>query len=70
MRGDASQLHEKKVKYQRVLDKHDPFDQLILELGRTGVLDVSVVSIRDEPLNLPSDGYSRKVIPSRGKQSS
>lgn len=61
---------EKKVKYQRVLNKQDPFDQLILELGQTGVLDVSVVGIRDEPSGVTPDGYSRKAVPPRGKHSS
>ena len=59
-----------KVKYQRVLNKHDPFDQLILELGQTGVLDVSVVGIHEEPSAVMPDGYSRKAVPPRGKHSS
>jgi len=62
--------HEKKVKYQKGLNKHDPFDQLILELGRTGVLDVSVVDIHDEQSEIQAEGYSRKAIPPRRKHSS
>jgi hypothetical protein len=70
VRDEKPRSHEKKVKYQRVLNKHDPFDQLILELGQTGVLDVSVVGIRDEPSDVTPDGYSHKAVPPRGKHSS
>lgn len=70
MVGEKRLLHEKKVKYERVLDKHDPFDQLILELGRTGVLDISVVSIHDESSDAMIGEYSRKPVPSRGKHTS
>ncbi len=41
MRGD------KKTKYHWVLNEHDSFDQLILELERNGTLDVSIVGIQD-----------------------
>jgi hypothetical protein len=61
---------DKKIKYQRVLNKDDPFDQLILELGQTGVLDVSVVGIHDESSPIISDEYSHKAVPPRGKHSS
>lgn len=30
--------------YKKVLNKKDPFDQLILHLARTGILDVTIVS--------------------------
>jgi len=68
--GEKRHLHAKRVKYQRVLNKNDPFDQLILELGQTGVLDVSVVGIGAEPPVGVTDGYSRKAVPSRGKHTS
>jgi hypothetical protein len=38
-----------KRKYQKVLNKNDPFDQLIMELAQKGVLDVCAVEIRQEP---------------------
>jgi hypothetical protein len=58
------------VGYQKVLNKKDPFDQLILELGQNGVLDVSVVGIGDEPSKPRSEDYSRKSIPHMGNHSS
>ena len=70
MVGEKRHLHAKRVKYQRVLNKNDPFDQLILELGQTGVLDVSVVGIGAEPSVGVTDEYSRKSVPSRGKHTS
>jgi hypothetical protein len=65
-----SLLHARKVKYQQVLNRDDPFDQLILELGRTGVLDVSVVGVSDVPKEGMTEGYSRKPVPPHGKHSS
>ena len=40
--------------YQQVFRTADPFDQLIMELGHRGVLNVCVVSIRNKPKNHPS----------------
>jgi hypothetical protein len=57
-------------KYKKVLDKNDPFDQLIMELGQKGVLDVCVVGIGQEPSVLPENEYSRKPVPPRGKHTS
>ncbi|HVP99999.1 MAG TPA: hypothetical protein VMT57_00620 [Candidatus Thermoplasmatota archaeon] len=63
--------HRKKdeVDYQRVLDKTDPFDQLIMELGRGGVLDISVVPIEQEHRADETSGYNKKVLPMKGKHS-
>ncbi len=36
----------KKTKYHWILNKHDTFDQLIMELERNGTLDVSIVGIQ------------------------
>jgi hypothetical protein len=68
--GENKHLHAKKVKYERVLNKNDPFDQLILELGQKGVLDVSVVGIGIEQSVVNTDEYSRKPVPPRGKHTS
>ena len=38
-----------KKKYQKGLNKNDPFDQLIMELAEKGVLDVCAVELRQEP---------------------
>ncbi len=57
-------------KFKKVLDKNDPFDQLIMELGQKGVLDVCVVGIGQEPAALPEQEYSRKPVPPRGKHTS
>jgi len=64
--------HQKTLgrKYKKVLDKNDPFDQLIMELGQKGVLDVCVVGIGQEPSVLPENEYSRKPVPPRGKHTS
>jgi hypothetical protein len=64
--------HQKahEVRYQKVLNKNDPFDQLILELGRTGVLDVSVVGIGEDHTTPQMDEYSRKSIPQKGRHTS
>jgi hypothetical protein len=55
------------VKYEKILNKKDPFDQLIMELGQKGVLDVHVVGIGEEPSIPTVLGHSRKPVPSQGK---
>jgi hypothetical protein len=65
--------HQKALegKYRKALNKKDPFDQLILELGRTGVLDVSLVGIKEEySAPLAEEEYSRKPVHHKGKHSS
>ena len=74
---DASQMvmgdknHRKMAdrKMRKVLDKNDPFDQLIMELSQKGVLDVCVVGIGPESVGTPAHEYSRKPVP-RGKHTS
>jgi hypothetical protein len=58
------------VRYQKVLNKKDPFDQLILELGQSGVLDVSIVGIGEAQSTPQSKEYSRKSLPQKGKHTS
>jgi hypothetical protein len=58
------------VGYKKVLNKKDPFDQLILELGQTGVLDVSIVGIGDKASTPLEHEYSRKPVPQKGKHTS
>ena len=68
--GEKSHQKGSDVKYRKVLNKKDPFDQLIMELGRKGVLDVCVVGIGEEP-SIPTEReYSRKPVPPRGKHTS
>lgn len=57
------------VKYKKILNKKDPFDQLILELSQKGVLDVSAVGIGSEQPLDELDEYSRRPV-HRGKHSS
>jgi hypothetical protein len=57
-------------KYRKVFNKDDPFDQLIMELGQKGVLDVCVVGIGGEETKHPEQGYSRKPTPPKGKHTS
>jgi len=57
--------HERQVKvgFKKVLNKEDPFDRLILDLGKQGVLDVSVVGLDD----YQGRPYSQKPVVHRGK---
>jgi hypothetical protein len=57
-------------KYKKVLDKDDPFDQLIMELASKGILDVSAVEIQQESLAPDSQEYSKKLLPHKGKHAS
>jgi len=67
----GQKIHKKKdeMDYRKVLDRTDPFDQLIMELGRGGVLDISVVPVgQDQPPEQTST-YNKKMLSSRGKHS-
>jgi len=57
-------------KYRKVFNKNDPFDRLIMELGRKGILDVCVVGIGNEQTKHPEHEYSRKPVPPKGKHTS
>jgi len=48
-------------KYKKVLNKNDPFDQLIIELAQKNVLDVCVVEIRQEPSVPETPNYPQKT---------
>ena len=50
-----------KRKYQKGLNKNDPFDQLIIELAEKGVLDVCAVEIRQEPSAPETHTYPKKT---------
>ena len=50
-----------KRKYQKGLDKNDPFDQLIMELAEKGVLDVCTVELRQEPSVPKAYTYPQKT---------
>ena len=49
-----------KRKYQKGLNKNDPFDQLIMELAEKGELDVCIVGIRQEPSVPETETYPQK----------
>ena len=57
-------------KYKKVLNKNDPFDQLIMELTQKGILDVCAVELGQESSVPETHEYSRKLVPHRGKLTS
>ncbi len=62
---DFSEKH-----YKKVLKKNDPFDQLILHLAKTGMLDVTIVGFYDKRKHQPSHEYFKKFFPRYGKHTS
>lgn len=58
------------VGYRKMLNKQDPLDHLILELGQRGVLDISVVGLGKEGHAEVVQKYSRNTVAHRGKHSS
>lgn len=68
----AEKNHQKMSnnKYKKVLNKNDPFDQLIIELAQKGTLDVCALEIGQESLDSKTHEYFRKLVPHRGKHSS
>jgi hypothetical protein len=68
--GHKSPQKGSDMKYKKVLNKNDPFDQLIMELGQKGVLDVCAVEIEQEPSVTEVNEYSRKPVHHRGKHTS
>lgn len=56
--------------YRKVFNKNDPFDQLIMELGQKGVLDVCVVGIGAEQTKHPEQDYSRRPAAPKDKHTS
>ena len=63
--------HKRKdeVDYRKLLDKTDPFDQLIMQLGRDNALDICVVPIGQEYHPDETSAYNKKILPKRGKHS-
>ena len=55
--------------YKKLLNKKDPLDRQILELSKKGQLNVQVVELKREAGN-PSEKYTRKSLPHRGKHTS
>ena len=68
--GEKHNQKNSKVNYKKLLDKNDPFDQLIMELGQKGVLDICAVEVHEEPQKTPRQEYNRKPIPPKGKHTS
>jgi len=62
--GDKSRQKDSEGRYTKVLNANDPFDQLIMELGQKGVLNVCVVGIGQ---GSSVHAYSRRQISYRGK---
>ena len=63
--------HKKKdeMDYRKVLDRTDPFDQLIMDLGRGGVLDIGVVAVGQDQQPEEATSYNKKVLPPKGRHS-
>jgi len=55
-------------KYRKVINKNDPFDRLIMELGEKGILSVCVVSIGNRQMKDTGHRYSRKPSSPKDKQ--
>ncbi len=68
--GEKSHHKLSDRKIRKVLDKNDPFDQLIIELAEKGVLDVCAVDIDSEQTKHPEHVYSRRPTPPKGKHTS
>jgi len=68
--GEKSHQKSFDERFRKVLNKNDPFDQLILNLAKTGLLDVAVVDIGAKTKGFSDRHYSRKSLPGHGKHSS
>jgi hypothetical protein len=56
-------------RFRKVLNRNDPFDQLILNFASTGILDVAIVDIGVKTKGLSAHPYSKKSLHRRGKHS-
>ena len=56
--------------YKKLLNKRDPFDQVILELGQDAVLDIGIVRVGRKFRHRSLKQYSQKTLTPRGKHSS
>ena len=54
------------LEYKKVLNKKDPLDKQILELTKKGELNIKIVELKEDIKN-PSEKYSKKNLPNRGK---
>ena len=57
------------LEYRKLLNKKDPLDKQILELKKKGELDIKIVELEEDIKN-PSEKYSHKKLPHRGKTTS
>jgi len=57
------------LEYKKLLNKKDPLDKQILELTKKGELDIKIVDLKEDIIN-PSEKYSHKNLPHRGKHTS
>jgi hypothetical protein len=68
--GEKGHQEATDERFKKVLNKNDPFDQLILSLAKTGTLDVTIVGIDSKGKEHSEREYSRKPLPHHGKHSS
>ena len=70
--GMGEKSHQKTTdeRFKKVLNKNDPFDQLILGFAKTGILDVTVVGLGLQRKGLTERAYSRKTLSRQGKHTS
>ena len=67
--GVKPQKKKDEMDFRKVLDTTDPFDQLLMELGKENVLDISVVPLEQNYHPDDTATYNRKILPKRGKHS-
>lgn len=68
--GAKSQKRKDEMDYRRLLDTTDPFDHLIMELGKDGMLDINTIPIGQNQYPHEPSTYNKKILPPRGKHSS
>ncbi len=69
--GDGKMKDENiwELEYRKLLNKKDPLDKQILELTKKGELDIKIVELKED-IKDPSEKYSYKSLPHRGKPTS
>jgi len=70
--GMGEKSHQKATdeRFKKILNKNDPFDQLILSFAKTGILDVTVVGLGLQRKGFSEHNYSRKTLSRHGKHTS
>jgi len=69
--GDGKMKDEDiwEIEYKKLLNKKDPLDNQILKLTKKGELEIKIVELKED-IKKPSEKYSHKNLPHRGKTTS